>query len=192
MVGTPAGAGLASDVPQPILSYTRSMVEPTGDWKFVGDYAIWTGKRIAPVEPYALLEQRGKGVLPVPKSSVRAIAHPIPGQTWFHVEGLFGFWMKADVDAVWIDAPGQNGHYYTMVVGGAETRPGSISAGWLCTSCGVIFNDKAYDVSRRRFQKFLDDMEARVVQFNEKPADRTCPGCGTVHTATYGFQRNQA
>jgi len=163
------------------------MVEPSPEWRFVGDYAIWTGNRLSMTELYRLYEQRGRKVLPVPPSSARAIMHPISGQTWFHIERLFGFWMKADVDTVWIDAPGKDGHYYTLVVGGAETRPGSISTGWLCPSCGIVFNTRDYDVTKRRFQSFLDDMKLRVAEFNSQESKRVCPDCKAMHRTSYGF-----
>jgi rubredoxin len=192
MVAIPRGNGVADKVPKPLLSYTRSMVEPTRDWKFIGDYAIWTGNRSSASEPYLLLELRGRKVLPIPASSTRAIAHPIVGQTWFHVDRLFGFWMRADVDSVWVDAPGENGHFYTVLVGGADNRPGRVSSGWLCPSCGIIFNDQEYDVSRRRFQKFLDETQVGVAHFNADQSNRTCPSCGAVHPLTYGFLQGQA
>ena len=180
----------AAGVPQPLLSYTRSMVEPTGEWKLVGDYAIWSGNRISAAEPYVLLEERERKVLPIPVSSARAILHPIKGGTWFHIERLFRFWMKADVDTVWIDAPGENAHYYTLIVGGAEGRPGTVSSGWLCTSCGDVFNQSRTDVSRRRFQSFLDKAAAEVVAFNMDAAKRVCPTCKSEHLPTYGFTQN--
>ena len=192
MVAAPGGNRAADGVPTPLLSYTRSMVEPTRDWKLIGDYAIWTGNRPSATEPYLLFEQRGRRVLPIPASSARAIVHPIVRQTWFHIDRLFGFWMKADVDTVWVDAPGENGHFYTLVVGGADNRPGTVSSGWLCPSCGTAFNAQEHDVSRHRFQKFLDDTQARVAQFNADQSTRRCPGCGAVHPLTYGFMQEPA
>jgi len=186
MVVTTSGTK-AVHIPQPLLSYARSMVEPTGDWKFIGDYAIWTGNRLHAAEPYLLLEQKGRNVLPVPASSARAIVHPITRQTWFHVSRLFGFWIKADVDTVWIDAPGPGGHYYTLIVGGSENRPGGISTGWLCPNCGIIFGDREHDVSHRRFQEFLNETKTLVAQFNADESKRVCPGCGAAHPVSYDF-----
>jgi transposase-like protein len=181
----------ASGIPQPLLSYTRSMVEPAGDWKLVGDYAIWSGNRAAAEEPYVLLQEKDHKVLPVPISSARAILHPIKGGTWFHVERLFGFWMKADVDSVWIDAPGENAatHYHTLLVGGAEGRPGTLASGWLCPNCGEVFNQTSVDVTRRRFQTFLDRTAEQVAAFNANSSKRVCPSCKSEHPPTYGFTR---
>jgi transposase-like protein len=190
MVDAPlSDAKSATGIPQPLLSYTRSMVEPTGEWKLVGDYAIWSGNRASPDEPYVVLEERNRKVLPIPISSARAILHPIKGGTWFHVERLFGFWMKTDVDSVWIDAPSENAttHYYTLIVGGADGRPGTVSSGWLCPSCGEVFNQASTDVTRRRFQVFLDKAAEQVAAFNADSAKRVCPSCKSEHPPTYGF-----
>jgi hypothetical protein len=177
-------------IPAPLLSYTRSMVEPTGEWKQVGDYAIWSGNRIGSLPPFRLHEERDHKVLPIPASTARAIMHPIKGSTWFHVEQLFGFWMKANVDTVWIDAPGtDDAHYYTLVLGGADGRPGIVSGGWLCPACGTVFNTIDVDVTRRRFQLFLDTMDRKLVAFNADATARTCPSCGSKHPESYGFNR---
>jgi transposase-like protein len=122
-------------------------------------------------------------------SSTRAILHPIKGGTWFHVERLFGFWVKADVDSVWIDAPGENAktHYYTLVVGGADGRPGTLSSGWLCPSCGEVFNQVSVNVAGRRFQTFLDKAAEQVAGFNADSGKRVCPSCKSEHPLTYGF-----
>jgi hypothetical protein len=114
--------------------------------------------------------------------------HPIKGGTWFNIEGLFGFWIKADADTVWIDAPGKGeDHYYTIVLGGADGRPGVVSGGWLCPSCGTVFNTIAVDVTRRRFQTFLDLMDRKLAAFNADASARICPDCHAEHPQSYGF-----
>jgi hypothetical protein len=174
-------------VPQPLMHYTQSMVEPTGDWKIVGDYAVWSGNRLDGTKPYVLHELVDSGVLPVPTSTARAILHPIKGGVWFHIQDLFGFWMRTDVDTVWIDAPGNDGHYYTLIIGGAEGRPGRVAFGWVCPKCATPYNRHDVDVSGRRFQSFFDSVTRELAHFNSNDNARECPSCRTRHPQSYGF-----
>ena len=171
----------------PLLSYTRSMIDGSAGWPLLGDYAIWSGNLNQNASPYLLHELIGQRVLPVPISSNRAILHPVTGSTWFEIRHLFGYWMKADVDAVWLDAPGAQGHYYTLCIGGSEGRPGEVSDGWVCPSCGTLFGATTIDVAGTGFQTFLDEAEAGVSRFNADDGLRTCPQCQHVHPLTYGF-----
>lgn len=171
----------------PLLSYTRSMVEGSAGWPLLGDYAIWSGSLDQNASPYLLHELVGQRVLPVPISSSRAILHPVARSTWFEVRHLFGYWMKADVDTVWLDAPGPNGHYYSLCIGGSEARPGEVSYGWVCPHCGTMFGAVTVDVAAEGFQTFLNQAEAGVSRFNADEGSRTCPQCQHVHPLTYGF-----
>jgi hypothetical protein len=174
-------------MPEPMLHYTRSMVDPASEWRLLGDYAIWSGNRKHPATPYVLHELIEKKVLPVPISSARAIIHAIKGGIWFHVQDLFGFWMRADVDTVWIDAPGEDVHYYSLILGGSGGRPGNLSLGWVCPSCGTLYNQHDVDVSRGRFKVFFDETAEQVALFNNSNAKRGCPSCHAAHPVSYGF-----
>lgn len=171
----------------PLLSYTRSMIEGSSGWPMLGDYAIWSGNLKGDASPYLLHELVGQRVLPVPIARSRAVLHPATRGTWFEVRHLFGYWMKADVDTVWLDAPGTNGHYYTLCIGGSEARPGEVSYGWVCPQCGNLFASMTVDVSTKGFQAFLDEAEAGVSRFNADDGLRTCPHCQHAHPLTYGF-----
>ena len=170
-----------------LLSYTRSMVDGTDEWRMMGDYAIWSGSRSNLSTPYVLHELVGNRVLRVPASSGRAILHPIKGGVWFEVRHLFGFWMMSDVDTIWLDAPGTDAHYYTLCVGGADSRPGSISFGWVCPDCGELFNTSTHAAAGGRFESCLQTSQSLVESFNQTESTRTCPACRAVHPLTYGF-----
>ncbi len=170
-----------------LLSYTRSMVDGTDGWRMVGDYAIWSGNRANENSPYLLHELVGDKVLRVPIATARAILHPVKGGTWFEVRHLFGFWMMSDVDTVWLDAPGVDAHYYTLCVGGADSRPGQISFGWVCPNCGSLFNTTKLQADKGRFESCLEASQQIVEDFNASEVKRTCPGCGNIHPASYGF-----
>lgn len=170
-----------------LLSYTRSMVDGTNEWRMMGDYAIWSGHRSNQTSPHVLYELIGKKVLRVPASSSRAILHPIKAGVWFEVRHLFGFWMMSDVDTIWLDAPGADAHYYTLCVGGAESRPGQISFGWVCPDCGELFNTKSFAADGGRFESCLEASETLVTEFNASQTLRTCPACASVHPESYGF-----
>lgn len=171
----------------PLLSYTRSMIEGSPGWPLLGDYAIWSGHQKQDASPYLLHELVGSRVLPVPISSARAILHPVKRSTWFEVRHLFGYWMRVDVDAVWLDAPGTDGRYYTLCIGGSEARPGEVSYGWVCPQCGTLFGAITIDVAAKGFQTFLDEAEAGVSRFNSDEGLRACPQCQHMHPLTYGF-----
>ena len=172
----------------PILSYTRSMLEDSGEWRMMGDYAIWSGIRDASQSPHLLHELVGNRVLPVPVAKERAIVHPIKAETWFEVRHLFGFWLKCDVDTIWIDAPGQNGaHHYSLCVGGADGRPGKVAYGWVCPNCGSLLNDAHFETSETPFEAVVKQTGDAVRAFNADPARRVCRDCGQSHPATYGF-----
>jgi len=175
----------------PLLSYTRSMVEGSAGWPLQGDYAIWSGNLDKTASPYLLHELVGQRVLPVPISSGRAILHPVTRGTWFEIRHLFGYWMRADVDTVWLDAPGENGRYYTLCIGGSEARPGEVSYGWVCPNCGVLFGEATVDVAAEGFQTFLNAAEDRVSRFNADDVMRSCPQCRHVHPLTYGFDQTK-
>jgi hypothetical protein len=182
-----ADASTAPRMPEPTLNYTRSMVDPPGEWRLLGDYAVWTGNRKSPATPHLLHELIEKKILPIPISSARAIIHAIKGGTWFHVQDLFGFWMRADVDTVWIDAPGEDGHYYSLILGGSGGKPGGLSSAWVCPSCGTLYNQHDVDVSRGRLKEFFDDTAKQVALFNSSNTKRACPSCSAEHPVTYGF-----
>ena len=170
-----------------LLSYTRSMVDGTDGWRMVGDYAIWSGNRPNEASPHLLLELIGARVLPVPVASARAILHPVKAGTWFEIRHLFGFWMMSDVDTVWLDAPGASARYYALCIGGAGGRPGKLSFGWVCPSCGVLFNTRAFVVAQTRFEACLDEAQAGVERFNSDDELRKCPECKKMHPLTYGL-----
>lgn len=173
----------------PLLSYTRSMVEGSAGWPLQGDYAIWSGNLDQNASPYLLHELVGERVLPVPISNSRAILHPVTRSTWFEIRHLFGYWIRADVDTVWLDAPGDNGRYYSLCIGGSEARPGEVSYGWVCPQCGTLFATMTVDVAAEGFQTFLNDAEEGVSRFNADEGRRTCPQCKHVHPLTYGFDK---
>lgn len=176
----------------PVLSYTRSMLEDSGEWRMMGDYAIWSGARKADQSPHLLHELVGNRVLPVPIARERAIVHPIKGGTWFEVRHLFGFWLCCDVDTVWIDAPGEDGaHYYSLCVGGADARPGKVSYGWVCPACGSLFNESQFDTSTTPFESVVEQSLDAVRAFNSDTTSRTCSACGHTHPVTYGFFRSR-
>ncbi len=170
-----------------LLSYTRSMVDGANDWRMMGDYAIWSGHRTNKESPHVLHELIGKKVLRVPGASGRAILHPVKGGVWFEIRHLFGFWMMSDVDTIWLDAPGADAHYYTLCVGGAESRPGKISFAWVCPNCGELFNTRSFAADGGRFESCLEASEALVNEFNSSQSLRTCPACGNIHPESYGF-----
>jgi len=184
-------ASSAAGIPQPLMSYTRSMIDPSSDWKLIGDYAIWSGNRRVPEEPYVLHELFDSRVLPVPVSTARAILHAIKGGTWFHVQHLFGFWMRADVDTVWVDAPGNDGHYYTLILGGSKGLPGTLSSAWVCPSCGTLLHQHSVEITKRRFEAFLNSTAAQVALFNGDNDRRVCPACNARHPASYGFLNSE-
>jgi hypothetical protein len=167
------------------------MVEGSAGWPLQGDYAIWSGNLDPSASPYLLHELVGQRVLPVPISSGRAILHPVIRSTWFEIRYLFGYWMRADVDTVWLDAPGDNGRYYTLCIGGSEARPGEVSYSWVCPRCGTVFGAATIDVATEGFQTFLNAAEEGVSRFNADEGLRTCPQsqCKHVHPLTYGFDK---
>lgn len=172
----------------PILSYTRTMLADTGEWRMLGDYAIWSGSRTKDQSPHLLHELTGNRVLPVPISEQRAIVYKIAGDTWFEVRHLFGFWMKCDVDTVWIDAPGPNdAHYYSLCVGGADNRPGKVSIGWVCPDCGALLSTQSFETASKPFGDIIVGASEIVQNFNNNVEKRICLACSHEHPITYGF-----
>lgn len=171
---------------QPRLSYTKSMLESDNDWRMLGDYAIWSGSRRSerPLQLYQLI---GNRVLPVPISTARAILHPIARNCWFEVRRLFGFWMMADVDTVWLDAPGAGTHHYSLCIGGAEGRPGEVAYGWVCPACGHLYGKHSVAMRDSPFEQFLNRAQEAVDCFNADVTLRLCVECNHEHPPSYGF-----
>ena len=180
----------ASPIPAPELSFVRSMTDTDGKWILHGEYSIWSGARKPGEAPYLIHEWRDNGVLPIPPAATHAVMHRIPAGTPFEVTHLFGFWIEVDVDTVWIDAPGAGGQHYALIVGGAQGKPGEAACLWVCPKCAVRFASAEFAVPHQRFERFLEFAQDRMRAFNAQPQLRTCPGCGTVHPPSYGFDRN--
>ena len=162
------------------------MLAAAHEWRMLGDYAIWSGS--SPIDrPLRLHQLIGNRVLPVPISSTRAILHPITRNCWFEVQGLFGFWIMADVDTVWLDAPGADARHYSLCIGGAEGRPGKMAYGWVCPLCGHLYGENTVSMREAPFDRFLDLAQENVESFNAQTEIRRCTGCGHEHPASYGF-----
>lgn len=177
----------ASAIPAPELSFVRSMADTEGKWVLHGEYSIWSGAQKPGEAPYLLHEWRENGVLPILRAETHPIMHRIPAGTPFEVAHLFGFWIVIDVDTVWIDAAGEAGHNYALLVGGAQGKPGDAACLWVCPKCAAQFARGAFAVPRQRFERFLEFAQERVRAFNADLQLRTCPRCGAVHPPSYGF-----
>jgi hypothetical protein len=176
-------------IPSVELSFVRSMLDTDGKWVLHGEYSIWSGGQ-KPGEPaYLLLERHETGVLPIPHAETHPIMHRIAAGTPFAVMHLFGFWVAIDVDTVWLDALGEAGHHYALMVGGAQGKPGQAACLFVCPKCAASFARAEFAVPRQRFERFLDFAEARVRAFNADMTLRACPSCGTVHPPSYGFDQ---
>ena len=121
------------------------------------------------------------------RGTQKIVSRVIYNANWFEIRHLFGFWMMSDVDTIWLDAPGADAHYYTLCVGGAESRPGKISFAWVCPNCGELFNTRSFAADGGRFESCLEASEALVNEFNSSQSLRTCPACGNIHPESYGF-----
>ncbi|HXQ49943.1 MAG TPA: hypothetical protein VN802_02515 [Stellaceae bacterium] len=177
----------ASDIPAPELSFVRSMADTGGKWVLHGEYSIWSGPQKPGKAAYFLHHWQDDGVLPIPRAASRPVMHRIPAGTPFEVAHLFGFWIVVDVDTVWIDAPGADGHNYALIVGGAQGKPGEATCLWICPKCAGRMAGASFAVPRQHFERFLEFAEGRVRLFNAQTLMRTCPRCGAVHPPSYGF-----
>jgi hypothetical protein len=177
-------------IPAPELSFVRSMAETGGQWVLRGDYSIWTGGQKGDA-PYRLHQWQEGGVLPIPAAAERPVMHRIDAGTPFEVAHLFGFWIAVDVDTVWIDAPANDGHHYSLIVGGTVGKPGAASCLWVCPRCAAQLARAEFAVPRQHFERFLEFAETRVAAFNAGAALRTCKACGTVHPPSYGFDESR-
>jgi hypothetical protein len=174
-------------VPAPELSFVRSMADTGGQWLLHGEYSIWSGTQEPGAAPYRLHQWHEGGVLPIPPAASRPIMHRIPAGTPFQVAHLFGFWIVVDVDTVWIDAPGADGHHHALIVGGTLGKPGEALCLWVCPKCAAQFSSTPFSVPRQRFERYLEFADGRVRAFNADARLRTCPQCGAVHPPSYGF-----
>jgi hypothetical protein len=181
---------MASDtlaIPAPELSFVRSMADTDGKWVLHGDYSIWSSAQKPDGPPYRLHEWREDGVVPIPPATSHPILHRIAAGTPFEVAHLFGYWIAVDVDTVWIDAAGDGGQHYALIVGGTQGKPGEASCLWVCPKCATLFARESFAIPRQRLERFLDFAQTRLRAFNADPQRRTCPRCAAVHPASYGF-----
>jgi hypothetical protein len=170
----------------PELSFVRRMDEAFGRFVRKGDYAIWTGSRRAGEARYVLLERHPAGVVPVVKSGA-PLLHRIPREVPHTIVHLFGFWHATDVDAVWISGDQGDAAYYSLMVGGAESRPAVDACLWICPKCGETLVRHEFATARQGFGAFLDFALEKVREFNREDALRTCRRCGAMHPRSYGF-----
>jgi hypothetical protein len=178
----------AAAIPAPELSFVRSMADTGGAWQLHGEYSIWSGARLKDEAPYCLHEWHDRRVLPIPLSKTRPVLHCIAAGTPFEVAHLFGFWIVADVDTVWVDAASGEGQRCGLILGGAKGKPGDAACFWVCPRCGGLMARQSFAVPHQRFERFLDFAETQVRAFNADAALRACAECGAAHPPSYGFR----
>jgi hypothetical protein len=183
---------LSSVSRRPLMHYVQRMGDADSRWEEIGDYAIWTGNRKPDQLPLQLLELHDRSVIPIPWEQSAPILHRIPAGTPYHVRHLFGFWITVDTDTVWLQArygepPFGPAVYYSLMLGGARTRPLQASCSWYCPSCGTPLHGVGYAMHPHGLAGFLRAAQEVVCEFNGSRDRRTCRECGDVHPPGYGF-----
>ena len=111
------------------------------------------------------------------------VFHKINRRTSFLIEGLLGFWMRLDSDAIWLDTPGDNCRYAFLAIGGAKGKPSQLTVDWTCTACAHPIGGSTIQVARQGFLRALEQGSRMLEEFNSDEALRTCNNCGATHPA---------
>lgn len=179
-------------IPSPDMSHARIFAEHRSKWEVRGQYAIWTGSRAPGEARYRLLERLGRKVAPIEWPNGGAVMHRIAADREFMVENLAGYWLRLDVDSIWIEAPSSGGQYCMLIIGGSTGKPDAANVGWVCPKCGSSLAFKAFGRPLRDFPTFLTSADKWVDEFNSKPEARTCQECGTVHPESQKLAHDNA
>jgi hypothetical protein len=172
------------------MSFVRLFGDHQTGWQMRGQYAIWTGAGEA--SKYLLLERVGDRVAPITYGDARPVFHEIKAGTPFHVQGMAGYWLAFDSDAMWLDTPAPEGQYAVLAVGGSAGKPSRAIVDWTCTRCGAGIGPHAIEIGPQGFRRFLDEADRYASEVSRDPTLRTCRKCDAVHPPVPGLIREPA
>ena len=140
-----------------------------------------------------MLERIGRNkIISVERADGGQVMHRIAAETEFAIENLMGYWLKLDVDSIWLDVPSSAGQYCLLIVGGSTDKPDFVNVGWVCPKCGSSVASQRFEKPLRDFEFFLKATDNLVDKFNAEAALRTCHDCGSSHPPSYGLERDEA
>ncbi len=152
----------------------------------VGTYWIWAQTYSPHAAPLRLLEWTAQGIADI--TTDRYSVHVVKAGVAHHIEGLFGYWLIADADHIWIQAPRSNSRHYVLIAGGKTGVNRVHTITWYCPSCGYQLGE-AHRLSHDGTPAaFLEAQAAVVETFNASVTARTCRQCSTVHPLAYAFR----
>jgi nitrite reductase/ring-hydroxylating ferredoxin subunit len=152
----------------------------------VGTYWIWAQTYSPHDTPLRLLEWTAQGIADI--TTDRYSVHVVKAGVAHRIEGLFGYWLVADADHIWIQAPRSDGRRYVLIAGGKTGVNRTHTITWYCPSCGHQLGE-AHRLSHDGTPAaFLEAQAAVVEAFNASVAARTCRRCATVHPPAYAFR----
>ena len=172
----------------PILHYDIPLKPPDGGfnrWQASVDYIVWSGCWPKDAPGLTIWELVEGGAVRIPEQD--NLMHVIRGGTPHHIEHLFGYWRVCDADIIYFRTVQRDEVYYLLVTGG---KPGSYKTDallWVCPKCATQMNRQDFLTGKAGWKRFWDAELDRVRTFNADESLRTCPGCGFVHPAGYGF-----
>ncbi|MDX3893433.1 hypothetical protein [Pusillimonas sp.] len=180
-------------IPSPELSFVRMFNDSEAGWQQRGQYSIWAGESKEGGQRFRLLERFGNRVGAIEHADGRSVLHKVSAGTSFTIEGLLGFWLKFDCDAMWLDTPCPSGRYSLLAVGGTAGKPGQAVVDWVCPKCGESLHPQTIAIGSgpRAFKRFLSEAEGVAAAFNSDADLRACGNCGSVHPETTTDARNE-
>jgi hypothetical protein len=168
-----------------VPGYDIYLGEGDGDWQEASRYHVWTKRYPVTAAPLSVIERRDGKVLRAP--DITRVMHRIPAGTPYHIEHLFGFWRTTGSDTLFIRAEVESEVYYTLVVGTHSEAFGIETIGWFCPGCNAELRTATFDLARFGLERFWTFALEQARAFNAS-AERTCSGCGNVHSYAYGWE----
>lgn len=173
-------------MPSPDMSFVRMFADTATGWQLRGQYAIWMGASTNGKPAHLLLERIGDRVAPIAYADGSPVFHEIKAGIPFYVEGMSGYWLTFDSDAMWLDTPAPEGRYCMLTVGGAAGKPNKVIVDWTCPHCGKSISPRTFSTGQT-FTRFLTEAEVYATQARHDPGLRTCPECRTIHPPVSGL-----
>ncbi len=160
--------------------------EKLGELQAFGRYWVWGQASMPDTAPLRLYEWTEQGIADL--TTEHYSLHRVKAGTPHHIDGLFGFWLISDADEQWVQVPRSDYHSYLLIAGGATDSNRVHHITWYCQDCGTQLGELRHLTHDGTPDSFLRAQDEAIQAFNADPAARTCPRCGVLHPAAYGFR----
>ena len=176
----------------PVLHYLFQFARDEsqrGQWGRTVDYFVWTDLRPRDEAPLTLWELVPEGALRIPDTD--ATMHIVRGGRPHHVEHLFGYWRVCDADIVSVRNVQPEGVYHALILGGCPGAYNNDAILWICPKCAQQLARFDLATGPKGWDRFWQEEQRRVQDFNADAKLRTCKGCGFVHPLAFRFDPAQ-